>query len=264
MSLRTETKPKEMWLYLAGVGAAGLNVLLSVSRAALGAFAVGCALVLLLAFLRGPSKRVLGLSALGALAAVVVVTTAMHSFFARVKEEKDRGAEEDLRIVMIAQAKLMLHDSAIGIGWNNYGIADSEPIPRYSQIMEDWDQSRGFTIYEENYTANPLTESYYWLILGETGYPGIFGCALFFGATLLYSFRCLCAYWRTAFGWFSGGIFVSLLLLYGHSTLERVLSQTKNLGEWLMLAGCVAGLEMRRRQRPSAGAPAAARLARAG
>ena len=154
---------------------------------------------------------------------------------------------------MIAQAKLMLHDSPIGIGWNNYGIADSEPISRYSQIMEDWDASRGFTVYEENYLANPLTESYYWLVLGENGYPGIVGCALFFAATVYFALRCTLAYWRTAFGWFSGGMLVALTLLYAHSNLERVLSQTKNMAEWLLLAGCVAGLEMRRRQ--AVGAP---------
>jgi len=250
MGLRPQTPRGEAWLCLGAVVAAGLCVLLSVSRAALGAFAVGCVLVLALAFLRGASKRLVTVTVLGALGAVLVSAFALHSFFARMKEEKVRGevGEADLREVMIAQARAMLHDSAVGIGWNNYGIANSRPVERYSVIMEEWDGSRGFRIYEENYGANPLTESYYWLMLGETGYPGFLGCIVFLGATLVFALRALRWHWRTAAGWFLGGVCVALALHYAHSTVERVLVQTKNLSLWMMTLGLVARLEYLRKQ----------------
>jgi uncharacterized membrane protein YsdA (DUF1294 family) len=247
LGLRAQTPKNDALLYFAAVGAAGINVILSVSRGALGAFGIGCMIVMFLAYLRGPSKRLVTMTVLGGFAGALVAATALHSVFARMKVEKERGAEEDLRLVMIAQARAMLHDSPIGIGWNNYGIADSRPIERYSIIMEEWDASRGFRIYEENYGANPLTESYYWLMLGENGYPGITGCALFFAWTLWMSVRCLSRFWKTSAGWFTGGVFVAIALHYVHSQIERVLTQTKNLSLWLLIVGVVAGLENRRR-----------------
>jgi hypothetical protein len=249
--LKKETSNRDAWLCFSAVAGGGICVLLSVSRAALGAFAIGAALVLGLAFLRGPSKRAITISILGGIAGVLVAMVALDSVFERMKEEKDREAsgEEDLRVVMIDQAKAMLNDSAVGIGWNNYGIANSRPHGKYSQILEDWDASRGFTIYEENYVANPLTESYYWLILGENGYPGFAGCMLFLAATLLVSWRALRWHWRTTAGWFVGGLLVSISLHYGHSLIERVLVQTKNLSVWLMMIGVAGKLDWLRRQK---------------
>ena len=250
VGLRPQTPKGDAWFYLAGVAAAGICVLLSVSRAALGAFGVGCVLVLALGYLRGFSKRLVGVSILGLVGAVFVAAFALNSVFDRMKEEsmRDDVGEADLREVMIDQARAMLHDSAVGIGWNNYGITNSRPIERYSLIMEEWDAARGFRVYEENYVANPLTESYYWLILGENGYPGFIGCVAFLGATLLFAVRALRWHWRTAAGWFLGGVCVTLALHYGHSMVERVLVQTKNLSLWMMTCGLVARLETLRRQ----------------
>lgn len=249
--LRPATPDRDAWVCFAATALAGTCVLLSVSRAALGAFGVGAITVVALSFLRGPSRRATMITILGAVGGVLVALVALDSVFERMKEEKDRESdgEEDLRQVMIAQSRAMLKDSAIGIGWNNYGIANSRPRGRYSEILEDWDAARGFSVYEENYVANPLTESYYWLILGENGYPGYIGCLLFLGTTLLFAGRALRWHWKTGAGWFLGGLAVSLGLHYGHSMIERVLVQTKNLSVWMMMLGVVAKLEFLRRQK---------------
>lgn len=253
LGLRPETPPRDALLYFGGAGAAGLCALLSVSRGALAAFAVGCAMVLALAFLRGASRKLLVVSVLAALAALVVATTMMKSVFERMAQEKERaGSEEDLRVVMIAQARAMLEDSSIGVGWNNYGIANSRPVEKYSAILEEWDASRGFAVYDDFYFINPLTESYYWLLLGENGYPGFYGCLLFFAATLLWTVRSLFANWRNSYGWFAGGVLASLSLHYVHSLVERVLSQTKNLSLLLLVLGVIARLDWERRQRKRA------------
>lgn len=250
LGLRRETPPRDALLYLGGAGAAGLCALLSVSRGALAAFAAGGALVLLLAYLRGPSPRLAVVTVCAALGALVVASTMMKSVFDRMAQEKERASSEvDLRVVMIDQAKAMLHDSPIGIGWNNYGIANSRPLGRYSEILEEWDASRGFAVIDDFYYSNPLTESYYWLLLGENGYPGFFGCLLFFAATLYWALRSTLAYWRDPRGWFAGGVLVALSLQYLHSTVERVLSQTKNLSLLLLVVGVVARLDWERRQR---------------
>jgi hypothetical protein len=54
---------------------------------------------------------------------------------------------------------------------------------------------------------------------------------------------------RTFPGAFLIGLFVALGLIYVHSSLERVLTQTKNLSQWLLLLGLVAKLEIWRRQK---------------
>jgi hypothetical protein len=251
MALRKETVKRDSLLFLGAVAGAGICVLLSVSRGALAAFGVGCVAVMGLAFLRGVSKKLITITVLSAIGGVLVALTALDSVFARMKEEKGREAdgEEDLRAVMIAQARAMLHDSSIGIGWNNYGIANSRPLERYSLIMEEWDLSRGFRIYEENYYMNPLTESYYWLILGENGYPGIYGCAAFLATTLIWGLRVQRAFWKTAAGWFAGALLVALSLQYIHATVERVLTQTKNLSLWLLMLGLLSKLEYLRRRK---------------
>ena len=249
--LRPATSVRDAWFFFTATALAGICVLLSVSRAALGAFGVGAIAVVALAFLRGTSKRVMTISILGAVGGVLVAMVALDSIFERMNEEKTRESdgEQDLREVMIAQSRAMLKDSSIGIGWNNYGIANSRPNGRYSYILEDWDADRGFAIYEENYVANPLTESYYWLILGENGYPGYIGCLLFLAVTLINAGRALRWHWKTGAGWFLGGLAVSLGLHYGHSIIERVLVQTKNLSVWMMMLGVVGKLEYLRRQK---------------
>jgi O-antigen ligase len=143
----------------------------------------------------------------------------------------------------------MLRDHPVlGIGWNNFGIANSRPRgDQYSEILEEWDRDRGFTIYDENYHANPLTESLYWLWLAETGWLGFGSFLLFAAATLWWTLRSAIAGRGTLLGTLAAALFIGLLICYGHGTVERILTQTKNLSHWLMLAGMGAGLEMNRR-----------------
>jgi hypothetical protein len=242
------TSKSDTALCLGGVAAGALLILLSVSRAGLGMFAVGCTGVTGMAWLRGPKPKTIGITSLGALGALAAGLLALDAFMARMAEVKSRDEAEDLRAIMIKQAKMMLHDSTFGIGWNNYGIADSLPYT-YSQPLIDWDESRGFRIIEENYLANPLTESLYWLILGETGYPGFFTYLLFLVATLHWAVRSSIYFRKSATGWFAGAVTIGLALQYYHGTVERVFSQTKNLAIWLLLAGMMARLETLRRAR---------------
>lgn len=247
-ALAPQTTKRETMLYLAGFAAAGLLILLTVSRAGLAAFAVGAVAVTGMAALRGFSAKVIGVSVVGVIGAVVVMLVAMDSFHARVAEVQENKEEIDLRAILVIQCQAMLHDSVFGVGWNNYGLANSRPRGKYSVIMEEWDESRGFRVYDENYYENPLTESLYWLLLGETGYPGFVGFMAFQVVLLWWCARCTLKFWRNLTGYFLAGLLVVLLLLYLHGTVERILTQTKNLAEWLFFAGCVAKLEMCRRR----------------
>jgi O-antigen ligase len=251
MLLWQQTKGRLYWLCLAGYGGAGLCILLSVSRAALAAYAVGSVILLVAAWLRGPNARVVSFSVLGAVGAFLVALFALDSFYARLNEvaSSSETVEEDLRDILNKQSAAMLNDHPLlGIGWNHFGIANSRPRGDvYSQILEEWDKERGFTIYDENYYANPLTESLYWLWLAETGWLGFLTFALFAALTVWWALK---NSWRrrgTLMGAVALALLVGLSICYGHGMVERILTQTKNLSHWLMLAGMVAGMERSRK-----------------
>ncbi|WP_395747688.1 O-antigen ligase family protein [Prosthecobacter sp.] len=250
-ALHKEVKGRLLWLCLAAFGAAGLCVLLSVSRAALAAYAVGAAVVLVMGWLRGPGMRTAAFSVMGMIGAVLVMMFAMDSLNSRlkeVKESKEKNAE-DLRPVLNRQCKAMLNDyPLLGIGWNNYGVANSRPRgAKYSAILEEWDAERGFAIIDELYWGNPLTESLYWLLLAENGWLGWLLFLLFEAITLGCALRAWLFYGKSLMGYVAFGILTALCICYLHGTVERILTQTKNLSHWLMLAGMVSGMEMNRR-----------------
>lgn len=249
--LSTQVKGRLLWLGIAGYGGAGLCILLSVSRAALAAYALGSAVLLFLAWLRGPNARVTGFTILGAVGAVLVFLFALDSFKARLNEvaASSETVEEDLRDILNKQSAAMLHDHPfLGIGWNNFGIANSRPRgDLYSEILEQWDKERGFTIYDENYYANPLTESLYWLWLAETGWLGFLSFLIFACVTVVWALRCAWTQKNTLMGAVAAALLIALFICYMHGMVERILTQTKNLSHWLMLAGMVAGMEMNRR-----------------
>ena len=238
-------------LCIAGIGGAALCILLSVSRAALGAFGVGAIILFAHAWLRGANARMTGFSIAGAVSVLLAVLFAMDSFNARLNEVKQSSQETefDLRDILNKQSAAMLRDHPLlGIGWTNFGIANSRGRGDiYSEILEEWDKERGFTIYDENYYANPLTESLYWLWLAETGWLGFGSFALFLLVSLWMAFRNAIFHRNTFMGAVAAALCVALLICYLHGSVERILTQTKNLSQWLMLAGMVAGMEMNRR-----------------
>ncbi len=262
VALAPQTLPRDTASYLAGFAAAGLMILLSVSRAALGAFAVGSVLVVGLAAARGISWKLAGICSAGGVGALIVSLVALDSFVTRMSEASSRTEEQDLRAILNAQSSAMLHDHLLGVGWNNFGVANSLPVEKYAAILMDWDQSRGFRLIEENYLANPLTESLYWLLLAENGYPGFASFLVFLLATLWWGVRGLAAFWRTPAGYFAAGLLVALAITYLHGTVERVLTQTKNLSMWLIMAGCLARLEFNRRHGLALSCPSEPRPAR--
>jgi hypothetical protein len=242
------SKARDTTLYLAGVAGAALLILLSVSRAALAAFAGGASGVVAFAWLRGFKVKTAGLTVVGALGAALAGLLALDSLMARMEEVDSRDESEDLRDILNRQSRAMLDDSPLlGIGWNNFGVANSLPVQKYSQILMDWDEERGFAIYDDNSLANPLTESLYWLHLSETGYLGFGSFVLFELATLWWAARATFRFWKSPTGWFVSALAIGLVITYLHGLVERVLTQTKNLSCWLIFAAMLARVETCRR-----------------
>ena len=244
--LHSRVKGLVFWLCLSGYLGATLAILVSVSRASLAALAVGSISLFALALFRGFNRRIAGALVAGVLGIGVVSLFALDSFKARMAQvsQSEEEVDEDLRDILNRQSAAMLRDEPFnGVGWNNFGIMNSRPRGvKYSEVLENWDEDRGFTVYEENYLANPLTESLYWLWLAETGWLGFSGFILFLGASLMWP---LCAALRLR-GSIGGALAVALLvalsICYAHGLVERILTQTKNLSQWMILVGMGSGL----------------------
>ena len=240
LALSKETAPWDAGLFFAAFGAAGLVIVLSVSRAALAAFAVGAVVVMAGTFVQGLTVRRVVLAVLGAVCGTLVLLKAAHTFMARMGN--DNSPKNDLRYALNMQSAAMHRDHPLtGIGWNNYGLANSRPQGlKYSQVMERWEENRGRRIYPENFRKNPLTESLYWLMLAEIGTLGFSAFLLFAAVTLWHGWRSTVFFWRSSLGLVLFGVTVALAITYLHCQVERVLTQTKNLSTWIIMCALLA------------------------
>lgn len=240
LAVSKQSSPRDILLFFCAFGAAGLVVVLSVSRASLAAFGVGAVLVMLSSYVQGFTVRRIALAVLGALGGLFVIVMAADTFMERMGE--DDTPENDLRYALNNQSKAMLEDHPLtGIGWNNYGLANSRPQgQKYSQVLERWEENRGRRIYPEQFRANPLTESLYWLLLAENGYLGFAAFLLFLIITLWHGIRSSVAFWNSSIGLMLCGITIALGITYFHCQVERVLTQTKNLTTWIILCTILA------------------------
>jgi hypothetical protein len=248
LAISKETSPRDVALFFCAFAAAGLVVVLSVSRASLAAFGVGSVLVMMASFLQGFTVRRVTLGVIGALGGTVVLAMAADTFMERMGE--DDSPKNDLRFALNQQSAAMCRDHPLtGIGWNNFGLANSRPQGmKYSAILERWEQNRGSAIYAKNFMANPLTESLYWLFLAETGILGFSTFLIFALITLWHGSRATLHFWRTPLGLFFFGVTVALAITYFHGQVERVLTQTKNLTTWIMFCAILARGEWWRRR----------------
>jgi hypothetical protein len=248
LAISKQTSQRDVILFFCAFAAAGLVVVLSVSRASLAAFAVGSAVVILGSFLQGFTFRRMTLTVVGGLGGLLVLAMAADTFMERMDE--DDSPKNDLRLVLNQQSAAMMKDHPLaGIGWNNYGLANSRPHgTKYSQILERWEQNRGRNIYPEQFEANPLTESLYWLLLAENGVLGLVTFLLFLLITIWHGARVTVAFWKTPLGLMFFGITVAFAITYFHGQVERVLTQTKNLTTWIMLCAILSKAEWWRRQ----------------
>ena len=248
LALSKETSPRDVLLYFSAFGAAGLVVLLSVSRACLAAFVVGSVVVVAGSFVQGVTVRRAALGIFGAACGVLMMAKAANTFMTRIG--CDNLPKDDLRLILNEQSAAMLRDHPwVGIGWNNFGLANSRPQGlKYSQMLERWQENRGQKVYPENFTDNPLTESFYWLTLAETGSLGFATFMLFAGITLWHGLRTTLGLWKSPLGLLLLGVSVALAISYFHLQVERILVQTKNLTTWIIYCAILSRAEWWRRQ----------------
>jgi hypothetical protein len=226
---------------LAVIGAAALSIM-ALARASMAAFAAGAVLVVVATVLFRPSLRSVAAGCLVCLALALGAFKGMDSIQARMAGAEHDSEVEDFRVVLNHQAGIMFADNRLlGVGWNNYGKANSRPDGAYSWVIEEWDRDRGHRYDEGIYVANALTESLYWLHLAENGLLGTAAYLQFMAATWILVAWVAWRQRRNLVGAVAMGLLVALSLAYVHGLVERVLVQPKNLATWLILVGAVVG-----------------------
>ena len=180
------------------------------------------------------------LGILGSIGLVLAIDTIIGRF-----NDQGNEASGQLREVMKDACREMVHDHAMGIGWNNYALVVNPPY-RYAEIYFDWDRSRNM---RPNYDApNGVVESHYYLLLAENGYAGLAAWLTVIAVGLWRNFRAFIFFKHSFLRCLALGIAAGCALNYFQSTLERVLVQPRNLMLWLILAGITARLEVLRRE----------------
>lgn len=232
------TRTVQLWIFAALSG--GSLVILSLARGSIAACGAAYAAVILGSLALRPNLRG-ALLTIGMLVAMAgMVAKSLDSVQSRIAGASEEAGYEDFRPVLERQARAMIADHPLGVGWNNYCIANSRPAgDQYSEIFEDWEASRGSSFQMEVYMRNPMVENIYLLHRAEVGWPGFIGYLLFI--LLPIPFACIGAirHRRGMIGGFCGGFLIVTLVIYAHGTLERVMVETKNLSAWLILVGAI-------------------------
>ncbi len=242
LALRKETPLALSLVSFAAYLSAAALVVMTLARASLAALAVGTVMTFVLCLITRPSARAAGIGVVMLFVGSLMGLVAMDSIIGRMKAEENAGVDvEDARAVFNLQAAAMLRrDPLLGVGWNNYGLANSRPHgAAISAIIEEWTANRGQNVNNLAFTSNALTESLYWLHLGELGWLGFIAYVAFLIALLIPVALAAKRHRRTSVGGYAIGLLVALIIAYGHGSVERVLVQTKNLTALLILAGAV-------------------------
>ncbi len=232
------------WM-LAGYIACWGNVVCALSRAGLAIFAAASAGNLAICILERPTKRRLTTLVAFAMGGMVVLILIADTILARFNQHGNQESA-DTREVMKDMASAMSQDYFFGIGWNNYVHAANPPFP-YCEIWWDYERSRGMRVDEERQIG--AVESHYYLFLAENGKLGLLSFLLFIGMGLWRNFRAYLAFGDSPMRWVAYGIACGCTLNYVQSSLERVLTQPRNLALWMLLLGVTARLEVMRRER---------------
>lgn len=237
-ALSPQTSKLRATLYYAAFTCGAIIILAALSRASLAVFALGVLATVTAGFAdRFTSRRVLNLL-LMALGATALLAATFDTIVGRFNDEGN-DASGETRVVMNRAAKAMLDQNPFGVGWNNFGKAINHPYP-YGDVIDDWNRDRGQAV-DPDY-AKGVTESHYWLILAENGLPGFVSYLFFIGLIHFHLLRLTFHQRGSLSAALASGILIAFTLTYLHSTLERVLTQTKNLGLWMLLIGLTAAL----------------------
>ena len=216
----------------------------TLSRAALAVFGGGSIILIGLSLLERPTgRRLLATAAIGVLGTAGLLL-ALDTIIARF-HDRGNDASAELREVMKNACREMVKDHPLGIGWNNYALVVNPPF-RYADVYYEWIRSRNMQVDESK--PNSVVESHYYLLLAETGWPGLMAWLALIGYGLWLNVRAFFFFEHSFLRCLSLGLAMGFTLNYAQSTLERVLTQPRNMMLWLILLAITSRIEIMRRE----------------
>jgi hypothetical protein len=116
----------------------------------------------------------------------------------------------------------------------------NKPFP-YGDKIDDWQRANGNPV-DPTYQKG-VVESVYWLILAETGYQTLICYIVLMSLFLFWNLRAMLFFRHHMVGCVSLGIAMGCGINYIQSTLERVLTQPRNLMLWMLMLATTAKIE---------------------
>jgi hypothetical protein len=230
--------------YLIGFVACAWIVECTLSRGGLVAFSIGTGGVILFSLLdKITPRRVLVVTAIG-LVACGGALFALNTIVGRFNDSFNADSAQT-RVMLNEASRQMLRDYPVGIGWNNYGVAINPPFP-YGDHIDDYFRKHGDATQRD--TRKGIVESHYYLLLAETGYQGFAAYILLIAVFLFWNARAALYFRHHFLGAVSLGIAVGCGVNYLQSSLERVLTQPRNMMLWMLLLALTARIEAWRRE----------------
>lgn len=237
----------ETILYSLGYIGAGISIMCGLSRVSMLAFMTGTAMVVLLSLRDKVTLRrtavVLIMAAIGLLGLIVSSDTIVRRF----QDEGNTASKMTRQLLNEASRDMISDHPFIGTGWNTYGILINPPYT-YGDRFDEYARLIGKRGYRDSPFGKPISESWYYLVMAETGLPSMLVLLLFLLTTLYWCGRLIWHYRGRFLGAVAIGLFAGLGFNYLQCNIERVLTQPKNMVAWMVCIAVVARLEWWRRQ----------------
>jgi hypothetical protein len=224
--------------YFFAFACSSIIVIASLSRAALAFFAMGSIAVVAAGFFDRISLRRMLTVGIMAFGGTFVLAMTADTIIARFNDDGNNASSET-RDVMNLASQAMITDKPLGVGWNNFGKAINHPYP-YGDVIDDWNRDRGQKV-DFDY-AKGVVESHYWLLKAETGWPGYVTYMMFIIIVTSRTIPLIIMRRGSLEAAIAVGILVGFGITYVHSSLERVLTQTKNIALWMTYIGLLGAL----------------------
>ena len=212
----------KLYYWLLIFGAAGIDIISTLSRGGMALFAFSTSLIFLLSYTNKMSFRKLGITLLFIILASGVLYKASDTILERVATAPKESL--DVRIVLAQAAQNMANDKILGVGLNNFGLKINPPYPYGNHIPR-----------KDSYEKGGLVETIYLMIAAETGWHNLF---IFILLLLYFYIKNIRNYFRmngSAYRYIPLALVGALTAIYIQSTLEWVLKQTNNFYQLIFI-----------------------------
>ena len=202
------------WGWLSAIST--MLIIMTLSRGGLLCYAISISIIYFLSIINNFSKQKVILTLYMLMALFGIGLKSIGTLYERFTTAPKESAHT--RVYLAKSAVNMANDKFFGIGLNNFGVKVNKPF-LYSK-----DSPR----YEEKGFKEGLVETSYLMIAAETGWLNLLVFLILLSSFYYRNIRMLIKYRKNNYYPLLLGVFGGLTAIYVESSLERVLKQTTN------------------------------------